>query len=191
MATSKVCVGESSCRRRSASLGIIISICHSLPFLLLAVLHVPVEVRSRYSATAALTVVVARTALRAGNGFGSCCSSSGYYRNTTTFFSAGCQASFGTSSTGSTTMSTHGSCEGSKGLIRTGSEFGDCCSSSGYCGSTGGHYTTACHSTFGKCTTSSTNPGGVSLDGSCEGANKYSKLLWLDDEKGLETLTDY
>ena len=86
MATSKVCVGESSRRRRSASLGIIISICHSLPFLLLAVLHVPVGVRSRYSATAALTVVVARTALRAGNGFGSCCSSSGYYRNTTTFF---------------------------------------------------------------------------------------------------------
>ncbi|PVI03007.1 carbohydrate-binding module family 18 protein [Periconia macrospinosa] len=109
-----------------------------------------------------------------GSGFGDCCSSAGYCGSSTTHCTAGCQASFGTCSADSNKISTDGTCGGTKGLICTGSEFGDCCSGSGYCGSTSGHCTTGCQSSFGKCTASGTNPGGVSPDGSCGGAKKYS-----------------
>jgi hypothetical protein len=56
-----------------------------------------------------------------------------------------------------------------------GSPFGDCCSSSGYCGDTTAHCQTGCQSQFGTCSATPTtskpsSPTGVSTDGTCGGS---------------------
>ncbi|KAF1942657.1 hypothetical protein EJ02DRAFT_308073, partial [Clathrospora elynae] len=50
-------------------------------------------------------------------------------------------------------LSPDGSCGGANKYQCKGSSFGDCCSSSGFCGSTTGHCTAGCQTTFGTCTT--------------------------------------
>jgi hypothetical protein len=67
-------------------------------------------------------------------------------------------------------VSPDGSCGGADGYICLGSEFGDCCSAYGYCGSSTGHCTAGCLSAFGTCEEVSNK---VSPDGSCGGANGY------------------
>ena len=101
-----------------------------------------------------------------GSGFGDCCSSSGYCGSTTSHCTAGCQAAFGTCT--STNVSPDGTCGGTKGYVCKGSEFGDCCSSAGYCGSTSAHCTAGCQSAFGTCTSTDISP-----DGTCGGTKKY------------------
>ncbi|KAF2123712.1 carbohydrate-binding module family 18 protein [Dothidotthia symphoricarpi CBS 119687] len=109
-----------------------------------------------------------------GSGFGDCCSASGYCGSTTTHCAAGCQSTFGTCSSGAGKISTDGTCGGSKSMTCTGSSFGNCCSSAGYCGSTTTHCSTGCQGNFGGCTTSGTTPGNVSPDGTCGGTKKYT-----------------
>ncbi|KAH7061724.1 keratin-associated protein 5-4 [Paraphoma chrysanthemicola] len=109
-----------------------------------------------------------------GSTFGNCCSASGYCGSSTAHCEAGCQSPFGTCSAGASKISTDGTCGGSKGLICKGSGFGDCCSSSGFCGSTTAHCSAGCQSTFGTCTTGGTTPSNVSPDGSCGGTKKYT-----------------
>ncbi|PSN70572.1 hypothetical protein BS50DRAFT_597876 [Corynespora cassiicola Philippines] len=101
-----------------------------------------------------------------GSTFGDCCLSSGFCGSSTGHCAAGCQASFGTCSTGSGTISTDGTCGGTKFLPCKGSEFCDCCSASGYCGSTTGHCEAGCQSMFGKC---SSGAGKIFTDGTCGG----------------------
>ncbi|KAF7184181.1 hypothetical protein CNMCM7691_004806 [Aspergillus felis] len=56
------------------------------------------------------------------------------------------------SSTSSTLpVSTNGLCGSAAGMICTGSTFGDCCSSGGYCGSTPAYCGGGCQSTYGTC----------------------------------------
>jgi hypothetical protein len=51
----------------------------------------------------------------------------------------------------SPSVSPDGSCGGADGYICLESEFGDCCSAYGYCGSFTGHCTAGCLSAFGTC----------------------------------------
>ncbi|KAF2742347.1 carbohydrate-binding module family 18 protein [Sporormia fimetaria CBS 119925] len=106
-----------------------------------------------------------------GSGFGDCCSSSGFCGRETAHCSAGCQTAFGTCSSGSSKISTDGTCGGSKGFICTGSGFGDCCSSSGFCGKETAHCSTGCQTAFGTC---STGTGNISPDSTCGGTKKYT-----------------
>jgi hypothetical protein len=64
-------------------------------------------------------------------------------------------------------ISTDGTCGGTAGMTCAGSQFGTCCSSSGYCGSTSAYCGGGCQSPFGSCETS----GGVNVspDGTCGG----------------------
>ncbi|KAF1365990.1 hypothetical protein EJ07DRAFT_91671, partial [Lizonia empirigonia] len=106
-----------------------------------------------------------------GSGFGDCCSSAGYC-GSTTHCAAGCQSAFGTCTT--TDLSPDGTCGGTNKYKCKGSGFGDCCSPSGYCGSTTAHCTTGCQSAFGTCTSTPTSstaprPSDVSPDGMCGG----------------------
>ncbi|KAH4376940.1 hypothetical protein HBH99_208780 [Parastagonospora nodorum] len=101
-----------------------------------------------------------------GSAFGDCCSSSGYCGSSTTHCTAGCQTGFGTCT--GTSLSPDGTCGGSKKYQCKGSGYGDCCSSSGYCGSTSGHCTAGCQGSFGTCTVTDISP-----DGTCGGTNKY------------------
>ncbi|KAE8847587.1 hypothetical protein PTNB73_01435 [Pyrenophora teres f. teres] len=59
------------------------------------------------------------------------------------------------------------------GLVCTGSAFGNCCSQSGWCGTSSGHCGVGCDKNFGTCTTA-TSPQGpkgvVSYDGTCGGS---------------------
>ncbi|KAF9696782.1 hypothetical protein EKO04_005746 [Ascochyta lentis] len=65
-------------------------------------------------------------------------------------------------------ISPDGFCGGTNKFICKGSTFGDCCSSSGFCGSTTDHCQAGCQASFGACTNLSLSP-----DGTCGGANKY------------------
>ncbi|KAH7407055.1 hypothetical protein DE146DRAFT_607491 [Phaeosphaeria sp. MPI-PUGE-AT-0046c] len=96
-----------------------------------------------------------------GSTFGDCCSSSGFCGTTTAHCSAGCQTTFGTCT--STDLSPDGTCTcgGTSKFQCKGSAFGDCCSSSGYCGSTTGHCTAGCQAGFGTCTASDMSPDGT------------------------------
>jgi hypothetical protein len=80
----------------------------------------------------------------------------------------------GGGSSGTTPVSTDGTCGSGKGTC-AGSTFGDCCSQYGWCGSSAGHCGTGCNSAFGTCTGGSTTPAPpppapttkVSTDGTC------------------------
>ncbi|KAK4135981.1 carbohydrate-binding module family 18 protein, partial [Trichocladium antarcticum] len=104
----------------------------------------------------------------AGASFGDCCSSGGYCGNTTAHCSAGCQSAFGNCDGNSGTISTDGRC-GANGKTCTGSAFGECCSSGGYCGDTTDHCGAGCQSSSGTCTPGS---GNISTDGKCSSNGK-------------------
>ncbi|KAL2076241.1 hypothetical protein VTL71DRAFT_1184 [Oculimacula yallundae] len=104
-----------------------------------------------------------------GSAFGDCCSSAGYCGTSTTHCEAGCQATFGTCSTGTGSISTDGSCSGTGKKTCLGSTFGNCCSSGNYCGSTTAHCQAGCQSGFGTC---DANSGAISTDGTCGGSGK-------------------
>lgn len=73
-------------------------------------------------------------------------------------------------------ISSDGSCGLSSKSKATckGSTFGDCCSSSGWCGSDDGHCASGCQSTYGTCTL-----GGVTTDGTCgAGHNDFTCGDW-------------
>jgi hypothetical protein len=107
-----------------------------------------------------------------GSSFGECCSSTGYCGSTSGHCNAGYQSSFGTCT--STNQSPDGTCGGSKGYTCQGTSYGDCCSSSGYCGKSTDHCSSGCQGKFGQCSTVTTSKApvqtGVSTDGTCGGS---------------------
>jgi hypothetical protein len=100
-----------------------------------------------------------------GSTFGNCCNASGCFGTTTGHCTTGCQAQFGTCTT--TNISPDGTCAGTNKYQCKGSQFGDCCSASGCCGSTTGHCTAGCQGAFGLCTSTD-----ISSDGTCGGSKK-------------------
>jgi hypothetical protein len=118
-----------------------------------------------------------------GSAFGSCCSKNGWCGSLSAYCDAGCQPAFGTcsSTSNSTTtgkvVSVDASCGGSNGYTCQGSVFGNCCSKSGWCGSTSVYCDTGCQPAFGTCssTSNSTTTGkATSIDASCGGTNGYT-----------------
>jgi hypothetical protein len=107
-----------------------------------------------------------------GSSFGECCSSTGYCGSTSGHCNAGYQSSFDTCT--STNQSPDGTCGGSKGYTCQGTSYGDCCSSSGYCGKSTDHCSSGCQGKFGQCSTVTTSKApvqtGVSTDGTCGGS---------------------
>jgi hypothetical protein len=101
-----------------------------------------------------------------GSPFGNCCSSSGFCGSTTGHCTAGCQVTFGYCT--NPDLSPDGTCGGTSKYQCKGSGFGDCCSASGYCGSTTAHCNAGCQSTFGTCVSPDISP-----DGTCGGTKKY------------------
>ncbi|KAM9874215.1 hypothetical protein VDGL01_11718 [Verticillium dahliae] len=106
-----------------------------------------------------------------GSTFGDCCSSGGFCGKSTDHCGPGCQTLFGTCTAGAGSISTDGAC-GKNGKTCKGSTFGDCCSSSGFCGKSTDHCGAGCQSSFGTCTTGA---GSVSTDGSCGKNGKTCK----------------
>ncbi|CAK7205411.1 hypothetical protein SEUCBS139899_008182 [Sporothrix eucalyptigena] len=104
--------------------------------------------------------------------FGDCCSAAGTCGTTSAFCNTfeGCQPDFGTCET---PVSTDGKCGAASSTDATclGSKFGDCCSSSGTCGSTpafcGGRL--GCQGKYGACTP-------VSTDGKCGAASSVNAM---------------
>jgi len=66
------------------------------------------------------------------------------------------------------TISPDGSCGGANKYKCAGSTFGDCCSGSGFCGSTTAHCSAGCQFLFGTCIASDLSP-----DGTCGVTHKY------------------
>ncbi|EPE30838.1 Plant lectins/antimicrobial peptide [Glarea lozoyensis ATCC 20868] len=108
-----------------------------------------------------------------GSSYGTCCSASGFCGTTDAFCSSasGCQSGFGTCS-GATDVSTDGACGTKNGKKCSGSNFGACCSASGFCGAGTAFCdsSSGCQAGFGNCTVAS----GVSTDGACGGTGKRS-----------------
>ncbi|KAF2276514.1 uncharacterized protein EI97DRAFT_42919 [Westerdykella ornata] len=101
-----------------------------------------------------------------GSSYGDCCSSSGFCGSTAGHCGGGCQSAFGDCTI--TDISPDGTCGGTNEYKCKGSAFGDCCSLSGYCGSTTDHCTAGCQAAFGICTDDSLSP-----DGTCGGTKGY------------------
>jgi len=96
--------------------------------------------------------------------FGACCSQSGFCGSDARYCSAGCQAKFGKCSSSSGAISTDGRCGSFNSKTCVGSEYGTCCSTGSYCGSTQGHCGQGCQKGFSsKCLTADV----ASNDGSC------------------------
>ncbi|KAF5974969.1 muramidase [Fusarium coicis] len=70
-----------------------------------------------------------------------------------------------------TNVGTDGTCGGAKGKTCLNSAFGDCCSSSGYCGDSLPYCGAGCQSKFGKCGAGSER---ISPDGTCGGDKEYT-----------------
>jgi hypothetical protein len=83
-----------------------------------------------------------------GSSFGNCCSSSNFCGNSTAHCGAGCNPLFGICEK---PTSTDGTCGGTKGHTCKGSLFGDCCSASGFCGTTDGYCIAGCQNAYGDC----------------------------------------
>ncbi|KAL3418148.1 hypothetical protein PVAG01_09863 [Phlyctema vagabunda] len=97
-----------------------------------------------------------------GSTFGNCCSAQGYCGSTIDYCSTGCNPLFGTCT--ESDISSDGQC-GANGKTCTGSSYGTCCSSTGWCGTTDDHCKVGCQAKFGVC--EETN---ITTDGQC-GAN--------------------
>ncbi|RYP80080.1 hypothetical protein DL769_002654 [Monosporascus sp. CRB-8-3] len=94
-----------------------------------------------------------------GSEFGDCCSQHGWCGSTAAYCGEGCQSAFGTCDGGSgggggggggAPVSEDGSCGGADGVTCVGSEFGNCCSQYGWCGSSADHCGTGCQPEFGS-----------------------------------------
>ncbi|RYP08248.1 hypothetical protein DL764_001982 [Monosporascus ibericus] len=94
-----------------------------------------------------------------GSEFGDCCSQHGWCGSTAAYCGEGCQSAFGTCDGGSgggggggggAPVSEDGSCGGADGVTCVGSEFGNCCSQYGWCGSSVDHCGTGCQPEFGS-----------------------------------------
>ena len=99
-----------------------------------------------------------------GSEFGNCCSAKGWCGGNSTYCSGGCQSDFGhcgdgDSSNRTAEISTDGTCGGSSGNTCLGSEFGDCCSPKGWCGSKSSYCDAGCQSEFGTCSPTSSATG--------------------------------
>ena len=128
-----------------------------------------------------------------GSTFGSCCSASNYCGSSPSYCGIGCQSGFGTCGSSSTSTasppstttnpalkaSVDGTCGGPKGETCQGSPFGNCCSKSGWCGSTDGYCGNGCQAGFGACGSGSTTPPPtkppmkISTNGSCGGSTGF------------------
>ncbi|KAF2866975.1 hypothetical protein BDV95DRAFT_611261 [Massariosphaeria phaeospora] len=99
-----------------------------------------------------------------GSAFGDCCSAWGFCGITTVHCGTGCQTPFGTCQSASSSKPTsaaassatlktsmNGVCGDTTGETCQGSNFGDCCSAWGFCGSTTAHCGAGCDSAFGIC----------------------------------------
>ncbi|KAL8372365.1 hypothetical protein RB595_001930 [Gaeumannomyces hyphopodioides] len=85
--------------------------------------------------------------------FGNCCSKYGWCGSSAAHCGSGCQSGFGTcngpATPGGSQVSDDGTC--GNGVTCMGSEFGNCCSSSGWCGSTQDYCGEGCQTSFGQC----------------------------------------
>lgn len=70
-----------------------------------------------------------------------------------------------------TKVSPDGTCSGKDGYTCLGSLFGDCCSSSMFCGSSKDYCAAGCQAKFGKCNEGSDK---ISPDGTCGGSKKWT-----------------
>ncbi|KAI6354671.1 hypothetical protein MCOR25_008494 [Pyricularia grisea] len=91
--------------------------------------------------------------------FGNCCSRYGYCGSTDVYCGAGCQSGYGVcnSSNAPAGMKVSEDATCGSGVTCVGSGFGDCCSASGWCGSTADYCAAGCQSAFGTCTSSSSS----------------------------------
>jgi hypothetical protein len=92
-------------------------------------------------------------------------------------------------------VSTDGTCGGTKGFKCTGSSFGNCCSQYGWCGSTADHCSTGCNSVFGTCGSSTpkptTTPLKTSLDGTCGGTTGSTCVGFVHNGVKSECCSQY
>ncbi|KAF5587789.1 muramidase [Fusarium subglutinans] len=86
-----------------------------------------------------------------GSAFGDCCSSSGYCGDSSPYCGGGCQSKFGKCDAGSEKISPDGTCGGEKGYTCEGSQFGNCCSQYGYCGTATDNCGNGCQKQYGLC----------------------------------------
>ncbi|KPM40558.1 hypothetical protein AK830_g5977 [Neonectria ditissima] len=106
-----------------------------------------------------------------GSGFGDCCSSGNWCGDAVEHCGPGCKPEYGNcTSTDAGNISTDGSC-GKNGKTCKGSTFGDCCSSTGYCGSSNDHCKAGCQPQYGTCS----EEDNISTDGSCGKNGKTCK----------------
>ncbi|KXH60609.1 hypothetical protein CNYM01_00086 [Colletotrichum nymphaeae SA-01] len=105
-----------------------------------------------------------------GSKFGDCCSSGGFCGTSKDHCQAGCQSQFGTCGA-EDNVSTDGTC-GTNGKTCKGSSFGDCCSSTGFCGKSTAHCDAGCNAAFGTCNEAAS---GISADGQCGKNGKTCK----------------
>ena len=68
-------------------------------------------------------------------------------------------------------VSPNGACGGKDGYTCQGSLFGDCCSSSNFCGSSNNYCGAGCQTNYGKCNAGSYK---ISPDGTCGGTQKWN-----------------
>jgi hypothetical protein len=96
---------------------------------------------------------------------------------------------------GSGSVSTDGSCGGTKGFKCTGSSFGNCCSQYGWCGSTSDHCGTGCNSVFGTCGSSTPKPTSTPLktspDGTCGGSTGNTCVGFVHNGVKSECCSQY
>ncbi|OSS54028.1 hypothetical protein B5807_00423 [Epicoccum nigrum] len=154
-----------------------------------------------------------------GSTFGNCCSQYNYCGSTTDHCGTGCQSGFGNcggngavsskaatstvkpatstvktsaapTATTASKVSTDGTCAGTGKQTCAGSTFGNCCSQSGWCGSTTDYCGTGCQTGFGTCGSlsaskaanpTSTKPAAtsaaakkISTDGTCAGTGGFT-----------------
>lgn len=88
----------------------------------------------------------------AGSGLGNCCSSNGYCGSTASHCGQGCQKGASSACLTKNIPSLDSTCGSKAGLTCAGGPFnGQCCGSTGFCGSTGTHCGSGCQRGFGRC----------------------------------------
>jgi hypothetical protein len=98
-----------------------------------------------------------------GSAYGDCCSQHNFCGRGETFCGPGCQSDFsGACLDVPGNVSTDGVC-GTNGKTCQGSNFGDCCSASNFCGRTEAHCGPGCQTEFGTCD----GAGDISIGGEC------------------------
>ncbi|TGO89880.1 hypothetical protein BPOR_0089g00100 [Botrytis porri] len=95
---------------------------------------------------------------------GLCCSTSGYCGNTTDYCDSGCQSTFGTCTTAAAEPATGGTCGPNFGGATCGGN--QCCSVSGYCGTTQDYCSDpgSCSLGYGRCDSDATPAGASTLN---------------------------